>query len=180
MNSPAAFNDIFNLKANVRKSPWYDALIMGPKNMSTLSATDRNIHTQKRRILNSVFSDKAIRSAETFILKHVDRWNQLMLEDDGKDWGPPRDFAVWADYLVFDILGDLAFGSSFETKEPQENSLKAIPHAISASLKVLNPVRITLRVSISFTNSSIRSNNLHSSVSGFGCGGGGSTIFSIE
>lgn len=144
MNSPAAFRDIFNHKANVCKTQWYQGISTDPRNLSTLTTTDKHIHARKRRILNLVFSDKAIRSAETFVLKHVDRWNELSINGDGNEWSQPRDFSTWADYLVLDIIGDLAFGRSFETKEPhpEKNSFKNIPHAISRSLKFLNPVSI--------------------------------------
>lgn len=142
MNSPSAFHEIFNNKANTRKTMWYHGLATGPANDSTITATDKAIHAKKRRILNSVFSEKAIRSAETFIIKHVDRWDELLLGGHGKDWGEPMDMSDMTDYLVFDVLGDLAFGRSFETKEPEDNPLKAIPHAIADALKFANPVRL--------------------------------------
>ncbi|PMD43871.1 benzoate 4-monooxygenase cytochrome P450 [Hyaloscypha variabilis F] len=140
INSPTAFRDVFNSKANTRKTQWYHGMALEPKSLNTLCVTDKQAHARKRRILNSAFSDKAIHSAEKYILRHVDRWNELTLEGDGKDWGAPRDFAEWVDSLVLDILGDLAFGRSLETKEPQDNPLKAVPHGISQSLKFINPV----------------------------------------
>jgi cytochrome P450 len=122
-------------------------MALEPKSLNTLCVTDKQAHARKRRILNSAFSDKAIHSAEKYILQHV----------DGKDWGAPRDFAEWVDYLVLDILGDLAFGRSPETKEPQDNPLKAVPHGISQSLKFINPVRLNSIDSVPSANGSSRS-----------------------
>jgi cytochrome P450 len=132
-------------------------MALEPKSLNTLCVTDKQAHARKRRILNSAFYDKAIHSAEKYILRHVDRWNELTLEGDGKDWGAPKDFAEWVDYLVLDILGDLAFGRSLETKEPEDNPLKAVPHGISQSLKFINPVRLNSIDSVSSANGSIRS-----------------------
>lgn len=74
--------------------------------------------------------------------KHIDRWNEILLEGtrDSQGWTEPKNMSVWCDYLVFDILGDLCFGKSFETKEPGENKLKAIPHLIAMYMKNYYPV----------------------------------------
>jgi cytochrome P450 len=98
------------------------------------------VHTRKRRILNSVFSEKTIRLAETFVLKHVDRWCELLLGGSGETWSEAKNMAEWSDYLVFDILGDLCFGKSFEIKEPGDNPLRVVPHAIATALKFYYPV----------------------------------------
>lgn len=47
----------------------------------------------------------------------------------------------WSDYLVLDILTELAFGQSFETKEPEKNLKKTIPHSVVRYLKLMYPVR---------------------------------------
>jgi hypothetical protein len=38
--------------------------------------------------------------------------------------------AELVEYLAFDILGELCFGESFDTKEPGENMLKKVPGQI--------------------------------------------------
>lgn len=104
---------------------------------------DKAIHARKRRVLNSAFSEKAIRSAETFVVQHVDRWNELLIKgNDGKKWTKPQNMSNLADYLVFDIMGDLAFGKSFEVKEPGENPFRHMPHTIAESIQAMYPVRI--------------------------------------
>ena len=46
----------------------------------------------------------------------------------------------WSDYLVLDIFTELAFGKSFETKEPGDNPKKAVPHTVVQYLKFMYPV----------------------------------------
>ena len=100
------------------------------------------IHARKRRVLNAVFSEKAIRSAEDFVKRHIDRWNELLIQgNDGKEWTDPKNMSDLTDYLVFDIMGDLCFGRSFEIKEPGENPLRVMPHTIAGAIKAMYPVR---------------------------------------
>ena len=48
--------------------------------------------------------------------------------------------ADWANYLVFDILGDLCYARSFGIKEPGPNELKFIPELICDYMKFGHPV----------------------------------------
>ena len=98
------------------------------------------VHARRRRILNSVFSEKAVRSAESFIIKHVDRWCELLEEDITHEWTEPRNMSTLAECLVFDIMGDLSFGKSFEIKEKKENPFKTIPHSIAEYMVFMYPV----------------------------------------
>jgi cytochrome P450 len=140
-SSPDAYRTIYNAKANIKKGKFYETHSRNIDMINTFNTTDKIVHARRRRILASVFSEKAIRSAETFVLQHVDRWNELLLDQDGETWSQPRNMTDETDHLIFDILGDLCFGRSFETKEPGENPLKAIPHAIASTLKFFYPVR---------------------------------------
>lgn len=114
---------------------------MEPANSNTLNSVDKVIHARKRRVLNSVFSEKAVRSATDFVTRHVDRWNELLIEgNDGKEWTKPQNMSELTDYLVFDIMGDLCFGKSFELKEPGENQFRHMPHTISEFMQLMYPV----------------------------------------
>ncbi|KAG9227923.1 cytochrome P450 [Amylocarpus encephaloides] len=44
------------------------------------------------------------------------------------------------DYLVFDIMGDLCFGKSFERKEPGENPFRHMPHTIADFMQFMYPL----------------------------------------
>jgi cytochrome P450 len=140
-NSPSAYRAIHSSKANVKKGKFYEIWPRNPQNNNTLSTVNKTLHGRKRRVLNSAFSEKAVRSAEGFVQKHVDRWNELITEENnGKEWTEPRNMSQLADYLVFDIMGDLCFGKSFELKEPGTNPLRHMPHTIAEVMQFIYPV----------------------------------------
>lgn len=114
----ATFYKVYQVKANVS---------------NTWQCIDNAKHTKKRRILNYVFSENAMRSAEKFVIQHVDRWCELLGENAELEWSKPRDMAKWANCLVFDIFGDLCFGKSMEIKEQGENELKAVPYMMATT-----------------------------------------------
>ncbi|MCJ1462456.1 hypothetical protein MMC07_001058 [Pseudocyphellaria aurata] len=128
-NSPTAYRSIYNFRANVTKGTFYKIYPRKANEHNTWNCVDNAKHAKKRRVLNHVFSGKAVRSAETFVIQHVNRWCELLGENTENEWSTPRNMALWADYLVFDILGDLLFGKSMRIKEPGENMLKAIGNA---------------------------------------------------
>jgi cytochrome P450 len=85
-NSPSAYRAIYQTKANTKKGKFYEIWPRNSQYINTLTTIDKIAHARKRRVLNSAFSEKAIRSAETFVVKHVDRWTELIInENDGKE-----------------------------------------------------------------------------------------------
>lgn len=139
--SAQALRDILSFKSNVQRSKDYEIYQKDEMDVSTINTTDVALHHKKRRILNLIFTEKSIRAAGVFIQKHVDRWNELLTDEEGKNWSPPKNMAEWSDYLVFDILCDLCFGSSLDIKEPGENRFRNIPKTIHSYLKFIYPVR---------------------------------------
>jgi hypothetical protein len=85
-------------------------------------------------------------AVSSFVCQHVDRWHELLLKehDDTKEWSESKDFGEELDRVAFDIMGDLSFGKSFDTKEPGGNSLREVPHNIIQYLKFYYPVRTFL------------------------------------
>lgn len=64
-----------------------------------------------------------------------------MDENNGStEWSAPMDLSRRLDDLTFDIIGDLAFGRSFDIKEPGENPLKVIPESVAGYMKFYYPV----------------------------------------
>ena len=117
--------------------------------LHVLGTTDVALHAHKRRLLNLAFTDRLVKASGPFMARHIDRWHELLLGDreeateserDTEGWSPTRDITPWSSWLTFDILGDLAFGAQFETKEPGENGLKMIPHAFDTYVKFNYPV----------------------------------------
>ncbi|KAF2469067.1 benzoate 4-monooxygenase cytochrome P450 [Lindgomyces ingoldianus] len=136
---PDAYKDIYNTKANVQRSGFYTAWRRNEKDAHTLNTVDVAEHAYKRKLLNVSFTEKSVRAASDFIFRHIDRWNELMI-GDSEDWSNPIDFSESVGTLVFDISGDLCFGKSFETKEPGENPLKAMPQTIEQYMRFYYPI----------------------------------------
>lgn len=139
---------MYGPKGNVKKGLYY---LVWPRNVdtiTTLNAIDTEVHARKRRILNYSFSDKALRSAETFVLTNTDRWCELIDEHaataaDGDDgWSTSLNMTDWINHLVFDILGDLCFGKQFNMKEPG-NELRHVIHLISGFMQFMHPIALS-------------------------------------
>lgn len=148
-NSPNAYNSIFSHKANVKRSKFYDLWSRNSDDINALMTSDMELHARKRRLLNLAFTDHSVKAASPFIAKHVDRWNELLLEskEKGNDtWSTSRDVTTWAKYLVFDVLMDLCFGAVMNTKEPGENTYKTIPHVFDEFVSFNYPVGVRISI----------------------------------
>lgn len=146
VNTPNGFRSIYGPKGNVKKGVSY---LVWPRNvdaLTTLNAVDTEVHARKRRVLNSSFSDKALRSAEAFVLSNTDRWCELIDEQaapsSGDAWSASLNMTDWINYLVFDILGDLCFGKQFNMKE-SGNELRYVIHLIAGFLQLMHPIAMS-------------------------------------
>ncbi|KAF2736689.1 cytochrome P450 [Polyplosphaeria fusca] len=114
-NTPSAFESIYASRdASLRKGDWYQCVKDTAGGFeSTFTARDRSRHALKRRILAHAFSERALREYEPRIRAMSTRWvNSLAAEASDGDGGSV-DFAAWANYIIFDILGDLCYGKDF-------------------------------------------------------------------
>lgn len=117
INTAGALRDVYggSKNTNVRKAPQYKFLHDGGA-VSTHSVIDKEIHNRKRRVLSHAFSDAALRSFDDSIIENVDRWCDILGQKDGgksTTWSSPKNMATWANYVTFDVLGDLCFGKPF-------------------------------------------------------------------
>lgn len=84
-----------------------------PHAISTLLATDKAHHATKRRIAGQAFSDTAMRGLEQYVLAHtqnmIERISVSVKRPGGEKqrWSKAQDLRKWANWLVFDIMGDL-------------------------------------------------------------------------
>ena len=137
-NTPQAYEDIYHAKANVQKGRFYEISSRRHNQINTATIVDKVEHARKRRVINGIFSEKALRHYEKHVTDQVDRWIEIVTDDakqfNGdvkKGWGQPKNIALYIDYVIFDILGKLCFGRSFETMEPtSKSSLRAMPQHI--------------------------------------------------
>jgi cytochrome P450 len=144
VNSDSGFRSIYGGKANVKRGKLYEVPPRNERNVSTFNLTDRIEHRSRRRILNGVFSEAAVPSAEAFVIKHINRWCEILLEKDRGDWTEPLNMSKSVHCLVFDIMGDLAFGRSFDIKEPGGNQFSNIPETLVNFAKFVYPVSLEI------------------------------------
>ena len=88
-------------------------------------------------MLSHAFSEAALKGMESYVLEQVrDLCDKLGNSTD--EWSEPRNMSVWADYLAFDVLGELCYGKSFEMKERGNNRYVAelVPIAVRAVYEV--------------------------------------------
>ena len=113
-NTVNAIDTIFkSRKANVIKSDWYECIRDSAGGFeSTLTAREKARHAVKRRLLSHAFSERALKDYEPRICNLVSLWLDC-LEGEAKKNDRSVDLGEWCNYLIFDILGDLAFGTSF-------------------------------------------------------------------
>ncbi|KAI5364608.1 Putative cytochrome P450 [Septoria linicola] len=132
-NSATALKEIYGFKSNVRKARFYEAFWATKDSFSTHSAISKSVHARKRRVLSQAFSDAAIKSMENHILAHVRQFCQNLAGDnslttfasagnpENKGYGAPVEISDQANYLTFDIMGDLCFGKAFGMLERPDN-----------------------------------------------------------
>lgn len=120
-----ALEPIYGHQANVKKSQWYHSFY----SVSIFNAINRNEHARKRRVMSQAFSTEAVRGMEPHILSAIRDWclalgdehpSQGIKQKDG--WSRPKDMVHWSACLIFDALGEICFGKTFNTSISDENT----------------------------------------------------------
>ena len=141
IDSPAALNDIYgSRKANLVKADWYRTLIVAERGgVSTFTAIDRNVHAYKRRMLSHAFSENALKGMEAYVLEQIREWCTKLGDNTAPErWSESRNMANMADYLTFDVLGELCYGKTFGMLSREGNRYVAdlLPIAVQALYEV--------------------------------------------
>ena len=110
---PKAVTAIYGQGSKCTKADFYD--ISKPM-VSLQTLRVKALHDQRRRIWSPAFSDKALRGYEERETKYCD---QLLSRIRGFD-GQPVNVSKWFNLYTFDVMGDLAFGTSFKMLEMSE------------------------------------------------------------
>jgi hypothetical protein len=133
VNSNTALKTIYGHKANVRKADFYTAFPANKNTFNVHSSIDKNAHARKRRVLSHAFSDGAIKSMEKYVLDKVRTFCRVLPQapldllkvqhasSEGEKWSGAQNMGSLSDYLAFDIMGELAFGKSFDMMETPTN-----------------------------------------------------------
>lgn len=124
-----ALEPIYGFQANVQKSQWYQ----GFYDVSIFNAIDRKVHARKRRVMSQAFSSQALRGMEPLIISAIrdwclalgDRHPQAMRNRETQSngvssgheeaWSIPKDMVHWSACVIFDALGEICFGSTYNT-----------------------------------------------------------------
>ncbi|OKL61205.1 hypothetical protein UA08_03406 [Talaromyces atroroseus] len=84
--------------------------------VSLHSFRDRQLHDNRRRVWSAAFGDAALRGYEKRIRKYRDMLVSTFAASEGK----PINVVQWFNNYSFDIVGDLAFGQSFDMLKDDE------------------------------------------------------------
>lgn len=96
------------------KAPLYDVT----KPLTSLQITrDKTEHALRRKVWNPGFSEKAIRGYDQRIRGYQDRLVSRIAETEGQ----PINITDWLMWYSFDVMGDMAFGKSFNMLETSKN-----------------------------------------------------------
>ena len=79
----------------------------------TIIGSDEAHHSRFRKILSPAFSEKALRSQESLIQSSINLLMRRLRETADSNPEHIVDLNRWFAYTTFDIIGDLAFGESF-------------------------------------------------------------------
>jgi len=124
---PDALQTVYAHGNGSLKSNFYDAFVSIHRGL--FNTRNRQDHARKRKIVSHIFSLKSVLEFEPYIQLHIGaflkQWDKLVeggkkgLSGDegdgwfGKDGWVWFDCLPWYNYLAFDVIGDLAFGSPF-------------------------------------------------------------------
>ncbi|RVX71143.1 hypothetical protein B0A52_03509 [Exophiala mesophila] len=113
INRPEAVAEIYGHKTGFVKSDFYDAFLQ----VTPVVFNCRGVptHQRKRKYMNPAFSARALQDFEPYMDEELRKWQAKLLEmTEGPDQATVLDFAVWTNYLAFDVIGSFAFGKSFD------------------------------------------------------------------
>lgn len=104
---PQAVQAVHGLGSKCRKAAWYD--LTHPM-VSLQSTRNKTLHDQRRRVWSSAFGDRNLRDYE----ERMAQYRAMLIKSIDQSGGRPIDISKWFNLYTFDVMGDLAYGSSFE------------------------------------------------------------------
>lgn len=117
----------------MKKGQLYVAAARLSQSSSTFSTVDKHTHGQKRRTLAPAFTAGSVDAMQEYILEHIRTFTQRLANDKAHPTSSGYfNIAKWANYLTFDVMGDIAFGKGFNMLS--DNALHSVPKMIDQSL----------------------------------------------
>lgn len=114
-NTAQAWKDIYSQRkghAPFIKSPFYDGGNFAGQAHSIVSERDPAKHAEMRKFLSNAFSDRSLKEQEYLVTKVIDDFCR-QVGAIGQEKGGV-DLSKWFNLLTFDVIGELAFGESFQ------------------------------------------------------------------
>jgi len=121
--SPSAVAAIYQNSSPCLKGPWYNVFV---PSISLHASRDKQEHAHRRKVWDRGLSAKGIKfvsrifNIRLIIPKamrdyepRVEKYTRLLISQLQKRCGKPVDIAEWCNFYGFDVMGDLAFGKSF-------------------------------------------------------------------
>lgn len=99
-------------KSTLIKSKFYEMYGAGFNSLCVGSERDPKSHSRMKKSLSGAFSTKALSEQETIIQKCIDEFIREIGAHGGPDT-PGLNMTKWYEMISFDILGEMAFGESF-------------------------------------------------------------------
>ncbi|PWY92800.1 cytochrome P450 [Aspergillus heteromorphus CBS 117.55] len=121
-NSSTAMNDIYGVRANVRKSDGYASLSASRCTPNTVTTIDKGVHGFKRRIMAQVYTERSLKEIEDRILDNISDFVDVLGSESNAmtGWTAPKDIAQTCDWLTFDVISDLCYGEDFDMLHSSE------------------------------------------------------------
>ncbi|KAF4446983.1 hypothetical protein F53441_9454 [Fusarium austroafricanum] len=104
---PDAFRVIHAVSSPVSKGTFYD--IAHPWT-NLLADRDKKSHAHRRKAWDRAFTAKSLRGYEHRVVKYAN----LLIDQIDNMKGKAFNLSTWINFYTFDIMGDLAFGKSFD------------------------------------------------------------------
>ncbi|CCG83326.1 putative Cytochrome P450 benzoate 4-monooxygenase [Taphrina deformans PYCC 5710] len=126
INDCEAIPIVYGHGTGTLKAGFYDAFVSIHRGL--FNTRDRAEHTRKRKIVSHTFSQQNIIGFEPYIQHNIAAFLEKMnaLVDRSEKGAATFDFLPWANYLAFDIIGDLAFGTPFNFVRDEADTNDAI------------------------------------------------------
>ncbi|KAI1421256.1 cytochrome P450 [Xylaria sp. FL1777] len=107
---PKAVPAIFGYGSKCRKADWYD--LTYPM-ISLQSTRDDALHSRWRRAWSTAFGERNLQDYE----ERMVHYRGLLIKIIEESAGNPLDMTKWFHYYNYDVMGELAFGRSFDMLE---------------------------------------------------------------
>lgn len=117
VRSPTGWDDIYSSRTGGKAFPkseiWHSNLDGGPA--SVFTTPDLKLHAKIRRFMDPAFSERAVLRQEPILHKYVDLCiEKLRARSPAQTGRLTVNIVDWINFTLLDIIGDLAFGESFD------------------------------------------------------------------